>query len=159
VTLALFHHNMKKPAFECGGFGFTLPLVSIRRSGDEYEVTGPVSAGIGAGYYYALSCRRHWTWGAEAFAFSAGLDPSKTLHVGVASGLAITAFTHFNFGLAVGYDLFRHRQLEDGTFRSSGLLTGRSVDKGDFTWLLTFGLRSASQKTSNQDPVRPRTGD
>jgi hypothetical protein len=159
VTLSLFHHRMKKPAFDCGGFGFALPLVSLRRSGDEYEVTGPVSAGVGAGYYYAFACQRHWTWGPELFAFSEGLDPSKTLHVGVAGGLAITAFAHFNFGLALGYDLFRHRNLEDGTIRSTGLLTGRAVDKGDFTWLITFGIRSASQKTSNQDAVQPHPRD
>jgi hypothetical protein len=155
--LALFGEQVNEPAFECGGFGLTLPLFSVRRSGGDYEVNGPVAAGIGGGYYYAMRCRETWTWGPEVFAFSEGLDPSKTFQVGVAAGLSVTAFKYFNFGLAVGYDVFRRQTLDDGSKRSTGLLTGKDLNKENLTWLITFGVQNVSEKKTDDEGSKTAT--
>ncbi len=120
----------------CSGFGLVVPLYSVRHVGRETVPSGPVKAGLGGGYYWGLLCRSSFSFGPEVFGYSEGLDPSGLMHVGVAGGLQLVAFTYFQFGLAVGYDVYRR----DAGASANGLLAGQGLGKASVSWLITFSV-------------------
>lgn len=120
----------------CSGFGLVVPLYSLRHVGGETVPSGPVKAGLGGGYYWGLTCRPSFSFGPEVFGYSEGLDPSGLMHVAVAAGLQLVAFKYFQFGLAVGYDVYRR---EAGS-PSNGLLAGQGLGKASVSWLITFSV-------------------
>ncbi|MEQ1736608.1 MAG: hypothetical protein ABL886_09440 [Rhodoglobus sp.] len=168
---------------QCRGFSLLTPLfgVSGRRPSaidpnkrNRLRVTGPVESGVGGGYYRAFStetCSKRDKWIAhwEVFAFSEGLNPATTFHVGLGGGVGITAVGRFQFGLALGYDLIRRETINEGGVSrtySNGLLiwndvTGCGSSRGgdgaaacamrNFTWLLTFGLSTSSAGNDEED--------
>lgn len=120
----------------CSGFGLVVPLYSVRHAGKETVASGPVKAGLGGGYYWGLVCKRSFSFGPEVFGYSEGLDPSGLLHFGVGGGLQMAAFTYFQFGLALGYDLYRR----DTGVPPNGLLSGQGLGKASVSWLITFSI-------------------
>ncbi len=120
----------------CSGFGLVVPLYSIRHVGRETVPSGPVKAGLGGGYYWGLLCKKSFSFGPEIFGYSEGLDPSGLMHLAVAGGLQLVAFTYFQFGLAVGYDVYRR----DAGASANGLLAGQGLGKASVSWLITFSV-------------------
>ena len=120
----------------CSAFGLTIPLFAIRYSGNGNSVVGPIEAGLGGGYYHALTCKRNFSFGAEFFGWSQGLDPSGTFQVGMAAGVQIVAYKYFQFGLAVGYDLYR----KGPNIPTNGLLSGKNLGLPSLSTLLTFTI-------------------
>lgn len=136
----------------CSGWGITVPLYSVRYN-STHEVKGPIASGLGGGYYLAATCRSTSTVGLEAFAYSEGLDPAKLLHVGIAAGPQLVVFEKFSFGLAFGYDIYRHIPGADGAAaQRNGLLTG-AFEKQDLSALITFSVvQSADSKSAPKVP-------
>jgi hypothetical protein len=135
---------------ECSGFGLTVPLYSIRYARGGSEVKGPVAAGLGGGYYWVpqVLCRESFSAGPEIAGYSEGLDPSGLFHLGLALGAQIAAYKYFQFGVAVGYDLYRRQPDSDamtGTaaVEKSGLFDG-SFHKSDWSLLITFSVSGAT---------------
>lgn len=147
---------------------------------DELRITGPVESGIGGGYYRALgpdnsaACTHDVIIDGEVFGFSEGLNPSTTFQIGVGAGIGVTAWGKFQFGISLGYDLIRRETISNGGVSrtySNGLLewndvTGCGTAWGgsgaarcaarNFTWLLTFGVTSASG--DDDKPKASRSG-
>lgn len=164
TDIQLLLEDADKAFYTCNGFGFTVPLFSLRRGlaedrdgGGEARVRGPIESGVGAGYYWALDCHPEWTWGIQGYGFTEGLDPSGKFQVGLGAGVGLTAFKYFRFGLGVGYDLFRQSQAEDGTLLRNGLLIGKYAGRQSLTWHITFGLQSVESQTSEPE-VSPAAG-
>jgi hypothetical protein len=160
----------------CHGYGLLTPLYGASSRGpdrinpnarDALRLTGPVASGIGGGYYRAIDGRCNTTrvWTVDVFAFSEGFDTSSVFQVGVGSGIGVTVFGKFQFGIGLGFDLLRHEVIESGGVKrtyNNGLLLvndvfgcghgGRGAHWGDtekciarnFTWLLTFSVTSSS---------------
>jgi hypothetical protein len=148
---------------ECGGFGLTIPLYSIRYAHGQSDVKGPVAAGLGGGYYWVPPglCRESFSAGPEIFAYSEGLDPSGLFHIGLAAGAQIAAYRYFQFGVSLGYDLYRRQPSQDATtgaslVEKSGLFDG-SFHRSDFTVLLTFSVTgqgdSAAKTNQRKDDI------
>jgi hypothetical protein len=169
---------------ECHGWGLLTPLYGVSNRGpsridpnkrDELRLTGPVASGIGGGYYRPLNgaCSNDRMWTAEFFGFSEGLDPSKTFQLGIGAGIGLTVFGKFQFGVAVGYDLVRHENIESGGVArtyDNGLLLDNDVfgcghgGAGDHwgdaakcatrnaTLLFTFTLTTGSTDSSAPKP-------
>jgi len=137
----------------CSGWGVTVPLYSVRYN-DSHDVKGPIAAGLGGGYYAAVSCRKTATFGLEAFVYSEGLDPGKLFHLGVAAGPQLVVFDIFSIGIAFGYDVYRDVAgvpAADMTAavprRRTGLLTA-SLDKENWSALITFSVTQSSDSKS-----------
>jgi hypothetical protein len=120
----------------CSGFGLTVPLFAVRYVDGGSTVAAPIEAGLGAGYYSAWTCSTRFSVGHEVFGWSQGLDPSGNFQIGVAAGVQVVAFKYFQFGLALGYDLYR----KGADISTNGLLSGRNLGKPSLTTLVTFTI-------------------
>ena len=150
----------------CSGFGVTVPLFGIRLlKGGGTGLNGPVQAGLGGGYYWGNawrgSCRGSFSTGPEFFAYSEGLDPSGKFQIGIGVGWQFVAFQYFQFGFALGYDVYRreHSTSVDAsgattsTTTSSGLLALQDVGpRPSLTFLLTFAVTGGATQTQNATP-------
>ena len=143
LTLAQVAATQNPP--DCSGFNLTIPLYSIRYGSGDADVKGPIAAGLGGGYYWAPPrlCRPSFSFGPEVFGYSEGLDPSGLFQVGLAAGAQIIAYKYFQFGLDLGYDLYRRQPGTDAmgaaTVEKTGLLSG-TIHKSDFSALITFSV-------------------
>jgi hypothetical protein len=128
----------------CSGFGLSIPLFAIRYAGGT-SVVGPVKAGLGGGYYYGAYCQRDFSVGPEVFGWSQGLDPSGDFQIGVAGGVQFVAYKYFQFGAALGYDLYRQ-----GTgISTDGLFSGKNLGKPSLTTLLTFTITNTAAESNS----------
>lgn len=147
----------------CSGFGVTVPLFGIRLlKGGGTSLNGPVQAGLGGGYYWGNawrgSCRESFSTGPEFFAYSEGLDPSGKFQIGIGAGWQFVAFQYFQFGFALGWDVYRREQATSvdasgattTTTTSSGLLALQNVGpRPSLTFLLTFAVTGGATQTQN----------
>ena len=150
----------------CSGFGVTVPLFGIRLlKGGGTGLNGPVQAGLGGGYYWGNawrgSCRESFSTGPEFFAYSEGLDPSGKFQIGLGVGWQFVAFQYFQFGFALGYDVYRREQSTSvdasgattSTTTSSGLLALQDVGpRPSLTFLLTFAVTGGATQTQDANP-------
>lgn len=142
---------------QCSGFGLVLPLYSIRYGNGGSDVKGPVAAGLGGGYYWVPQglCRESFSTGPELFGYSEGLDPSGLFHVGIAAGVQVVAYKYFQFGLDVGYDIYRRQPGQtsatgDALVEKTGLLAG-AFHKSDWSALITFSVVGASSSAGKSN--------
>ncbi|HEX8440886.1 hypothetical protein [Archangium sp.] len=154
VALTGLLEEVSKTGLDCSGFGLTLPFLRIRRPGNgTVDVSGPVSAGVGGGYYHAFTCDERSTLGMNMFAYSEGLDLTKgTAQFGVGVSVGATAFKVFRFGVGLGYDLFRLSSDGDGNKTYNGLLVGRSLGAPSISYMITLDVHlSGSDKAEGKE--------
>ncbi len=129
-----------------------VPLYSIRYVGGETVPSGPVKADLGGGYYWGLHCKKPFSFGPEVFGYSKGLDPSGLMQVAVAGGLQVVAYTYFQFGLAVGYDVYRREAGASANGLLAGQGSGRRASPG------SSRSPSSRRRRRSRRPSGPGTG-
>lgn len=154
--LLRFQDTLSRPIYSCGGWGIVLPLFSARKpTGAAWDVKGPVTSGVGGGYYFDWTCDADSSLGISLFGYSEGLDPGEKLHFAVGASVSITAFKYFGFGVGLGYDLFRFTPAIDGApARTTGLFPD-GYRQDNVSLLFTFSLKSESEtrdETTNNSP-------
>lgn len=130
------------PTYRCSGPGLMTPVFTLRHPGNGTQVFKSW-AGLGAGYYWAMppklyGCQEKWTWGIDAFAYTEGLDISKSnYHLAVGSSVGVGFTGLFKFGLGLAYDLIRvDGSAVNGLF--SGVPTGYGASS--LTYIFTFSV-------------------
>jgi hypothetical protein len=83
------------------------------------------------------------------------LDPSGLFHVGIAAGVQVVAYKYFQFGLDVGYDIYRRQPGQpsatgDALVEKTGLLAG-AFHKSDWSALITFSVVGASSSAGKSN--------
>jgi hypothetical protein len=132
----------------CGGWGVTAPLALVRvgalGSEKRVDVSAPISAGLGAGYFFARRCLTTAALGASVVAFSQGLDPSKTFQFGLSLQFTAKVYKMMNLSLGVGYDLIRivNARDADGNEQQSynGLFTWSHLGRPSISYMIGFSV-------------------
>lgn len=151
---------------DVAGFGLTVPAVSVRHrvwtdGPIDTEIRGPVSGGIGVGYYAPVVCgkNRLWSLGFNFGAFSQGFATTNLkFQFGILGGFQIGVTRLFRFGIGLGYDLYRwetiSRPIEGEPEKSTnvdiknGLFAFQNVGAPSLTYMFTLEVSDGALKSA-----------
>lgn len=152
--LFLLQAAANEEQLECSGFALTVPFVRLRYPvKDQSQVSGPVAAGLGGGYYWARKCRRDWSWGLDAFGYSEGIDVTNDrVQFGVAAGVGLVVYEQFRLGFDLGYDLYRQEPDASGAIVRNGLFAYKELGRPSLGYLFTLSFQGKPEAKSGAQP-------